>query len=217
MRSRIVLLVAAAIALAAAPAIADKAIEGSGKLETRTLDVGDFTKIDLGGAFDVEITVGGKTRVEVTIDDNLWENLEADVRKGELALDWKKNCRPDEGCRVSIVTPSLAEFSLHGAGDVVIHDITGPSFGLKLRGAGNVSLSGKVDDLEIMITGAGNCDADRLQATDAKVVISGVGDCDLHAVGSLDAAVSGVGSVTYRGDPEVRRAAVSGMGKVSPR
>jgi hypothetical protein len=217
MHIRSAILAAAAVALAAAAAPAAQPIEGSGNLETRVLDLGAFTQVDLGGAFDVEISIGEKTLVEVTIDDNLWENLDTGVRGGELSLDWDKNCTTSEHCRVTIVTPALEQFSLHGAGNVDISDLFVPKFKLLLRGAGDVTVAGRVDRFDAMITGAGNCRADGLEARDVAVVISGVGDCEVHAVGTLDATVSGVGKVTYRGDPEIKRAAVSGMGSIDPR
>jgi hypothetical protein len=221
MRSRQFALTAAAVFLAAAcagPALARQAIEGSGELETRTLDVAAFTKIDLGGAFDVEIGFGQNQQVEVTVDDNLWDNLVADVDGGRLELDWAKNCDPSDRCAIRItMSAPLEEFTLHGAGDVEVEGLAGKRLAFYLRGAGDVELDGTVDALEIMLTGAGDCDARELEAKDVKVSLSGVGNCKVYASESLDAKVSGVGNVTYWGDPERKSTKVSGLGNIDGR
>ena len=202
-----------AIALTA-PVQAGDLLEGSGKLETRTLDLAAFTKIDLGGAFDVEVTIGKTPKVELTIDDNLWDNLEAAVEDGTLDLDWKKNCSPSDHCTARITTAALEEFTLHGAGNVGIKGLDGKSLVFYLRGAGDVQLDGKVNDLQIFLTGAGNCDARKLQAQDVAIVLSGVGNCEAYAGRSIDVDITGVGNVTYWGSPEKKTVNVAGMGNV---
>ncbi len=202
-----------AIALTA-PAQAGDPIEGSGKLETRTLEFGTFNKIVLGGAFDVEVAIGKTPKVEVTVDDNLWDNLEALVKDGTLDLDWKKSCNPSDHCTVRITTAALEEFTLHGAGNVGITGLDGKSLIFYLRGAGDVKLDGKVQDLQIFLTGAGDCDARKLQAQDVAIVLSGVGNCEAFASASIDVQVTGVGNVTYWGSPEKKTINVAGMGNV---
>lgn len=203
-----------AVALATPVQAAGKTIEGSGKLETRTLELDAFTKIDLGGAFDVEVTIGKTRKVEISIDDNLWDNLEAHVEDGTLDLEWDKNCQPSDHCAVHITMAALEEFTLHGAGDVDVSGLDGKSLIFYLRGAGDVKLDGKVKDLEIFLTGAGNCDARKLKAEDVAIVLSGVGDCEAYASASIDVQITGVGNVTYWGSPEEKSINVAGMGNV---
>ena len=47
----------------------------------------------------------------MTIDDNLWDNLEAEVDGRTFELGWDKTCRPDRDCRVEIVIKRLDEVS----------------------------------------------------------------------------------------------------------
>ena len=202
-----------AVALAA-PVQAGEPIKGSGKLETRTLKLETFHKIDLGGAFDVTVTIGKTQKVEITIDDNLWDNLDAEVEDGTLDLEWDKSCQPSDHCTVRITMAALDEFTLHGAGNVDIGGLDGQSLVFYLRGAGDVTLDGKVKELEIFLTGAGNCDARKLQAEDVAIVLSGVGNCETYAGKSIDVQVTGVGNVTYWGSPEKKSINVAGMGNV---
>jgi hypothetical protein len=191
-----------------------KGIEGSGKMETRELDLKDFQKIDVGGAFDLHVTIGDRQKVAVTIDDNLWGNLVAEVQGNELVLDWDKSCQPDRDCKVEIVVTSLREVSIHGACDAEIEGFRGDSFCYNLSGAGDLTMDGEVDDLEIKVSGAGNADTSDLKAQNVEVSVSGAGNARVYAARSLQARVSGVGKITYYGDPQEKSTRVSGIGSI---
>ncbi len=194
-----------------------KGIRGSGDLETRELDLDTFTELELGGAFDINVTIGDEQKVEVTIDDNLWDNLVTDVRRGTLELDWDENCRPDDDCEVNIVVTELEAMTIKGAGDVAITDFRGERFEFDLYGAGDLVMDGEVDELAINISGAGDIDTRDLIAREVDVTISGAGNAEVHVTESLEGRVSGVGNLTYYGDPEHKRTRVSGIGNIRQR
>jgi hypothetical protein len=189
-------------------------IEGSGDLETRELELDEFSRIDLGGAFDLEVSFGDRQKVEVTIDDNLWDNLDADVSGGELELDWKKDCQPDRHCKIKLTVRSLEEVNIHGACDAEIEGFKGDRFAYTLSGAGDLTMDGEVDELEIQVSGAGNADTRDLKAKQVKINVSGAGNATVYASEKIRARVSGVGQVTYYGDPEEENTSVSGIGSI---
>ena len=191
-----------------------RGIEGSGELVTRELNLDEFDQIDIGGAFDLHVTFGDHQMVQVTIDDNLWDNLEATVSGGELELDWKKSCQPDRNCHIELVVRSLEQVSIHGAGDVGIENFRGDSFEYHLSGAGDLTMDGQVDDLKIRVSGAGNADTRDLKAQDVNISVSGAGNATVFADRSIKARVSGVGKVVYYGDPEEEDTRVSGIGSI---
>ena len=194
-----------------------RGIEGSGDMETRELNLGDFDRIDVGGAFALDVVQGDHYQVKVTIDDNLWDNLEAEVSGGELSFDWDKRCQPDDDCRIQIVTPSLKEVAVHGACEARIKDFHGDSFRYTLSGAGSLEMDGEVDDLEIRVSGAGEADTRDLKANNVDIVVSGAGDATVYAARSIKAKVSGVGNIDYYGNPEEKRTRVSGIGSIKAR
>lgn len=221
MRARYLLSVLAlALLLAAGQAQAfsfhkhGKGIEGSGNLETREIDLAEFDEIELGGAFDLQVRFGDRQQVKVTIDDNLWDNLIAEVHGGQLELDWDKGCQPDNDCKVEIVVPRLEEVSIHGACNAEIEGFKGDRFRYNLSGAGDLTMDGEVKDLEIKVSGAGNADTRDLKAQNVEVTVSGAGNAEVHAEQSIRARVSGVGKVTYYGDPEHKSTKVSGIGSI---
>lgn len=191
--------------------------KGSGDMETRELSLDEFRALEIGGAFEVDVRFGKKQKVAITIDDNLWEHLDARVKGHWLKIDWDRSVRPSDECRIEIVVRDLQELSVRGACDAHIHGFAGARFTYELSGAGNLEMDGKVEFLEIDISGAGDADTRDLEAQHVEVRISGAGNAEVHAERSLEARVSGVGNLTYYGDPEEKDTSVSGMGSIKSR
>jgi hypothetical protein len=204
--------------LAAMPAAAfdfgGKGVKGSGKMETRELDLADIDALDLGGAFEVDVTFGDKQRVTVTIDDNLWDLLEAEVHGGEFELGWKKSVRPADDCRAELVLRSLDELHVSGAGEIRIRGFRGGDFEFGLSGAADLEMDGEADKLKVRVSGAGDIDARDLKAKHVDITISGAGNADVYASESVEAHVSGVGDIDVWGAPERQKTKTSGLGSI---
>ncbi len=199
---------------AAAFSFGNDTIEGSGDMETRELDLKEFQKIDVGGAFDLEITLGDEQKVTMTIDDNLWDNLEAEVHGSTLEIGWDKNCQPDDDCTVVIVVRELKGMEIHGAADVEIEGYRGDSFSFDVSGAAELEMDGEVDRLDINVSGAGDIDTRELMAKSVEISVSGAGEAKVYASESFEGRVSGVGNIHYWGDPEHQKTKVSGLGNI---
>jgi hypothetical protein len=210
----VTLLLAVALAAPAQAGWGKKGIEGSGELETRELDLKDFDAIELGGAFAVEVKFGDRQKVEVTIDDNLWDNLEADVSGSTFELGWDKNCDPDDDCRVEITVRKLERLEVHGACEALVHDFDGDKFEFNVHGAAELDINGTVDVLEIHISGAAEVNARDLQAKSVKARISGAAEAEVYASESIDAHISGAGELDYWGGPDKKSTKVSGVGSI---
>ncbi|MGD9547378.1 MAG: head GIN domain-containing protein [Candidatus Krumholzibacteriia bacterium] len=191
-----------------------RGVRGSGDLETRSFDLERIDAVRIEGGFDLDIRFADRQRVDVTIDDNLWDNLVAEVEDGTLVLDWKKDCRPDGACTVALVLRDLKEIRIDGAGDVEVADFHGDSFVFDCRGAGNLDIAGEVDRLAIDIRGAGDVNARDLKAVSVDVSIAGAGDAEVHASRSLKGRITGVGNLDYWGDPDDKDTRVSGIGGI---
>jgi len=194
---------------------AKSTIEGSGNLETRELDLAEFTSINVGGDFDLEITLGDAQQVTMSIDDNLWDNLEAEVHGGTLEIGWDKSCSPEGDSKVVIVVRKLDSLNIHGAADVEISGYHGKSFEFEVSGAAELEMEGTVDDLDIQVSGAGEIDTRELKAKNVKVGVSGAGNAKVFASNSFEGRVSGVGNIDYWGDPEHEKTKVSGLGDIN--
>jgi len=218
-----ILTVSLAIALIASPAAAgkhfwnhdDNVIEGSGDMETRTFDLKDFEAIELVGAMDILVEFDGKQAVAVTLDDNLFDNLELEVHGKTLTIGWEESCSPDGDCHMKITMNKLKAVEIRGAGDIDIRDFKGDAFDYDLHGAGDLEINGKVDELNITLNGAGGVEGKDLQAKHVKARVNGVGDVEVTATKSIDARVSGVGEIDYWGKPDREKTRVGGLGEIN--
>ena len=85
---------------------------------------------------------------------------------------------------------------------------------LELSGASAVTFQGTAQQLEADLSGAGNLSAYELRVRDAVVKLSGVGGAQIYVTDNLQAKVSGVGAIRYRGEPQNIQREVSGVGSI---
>jgi hypothetical protein len=64
-------------------------VRGSGDLATQSVEVRAFTPIDVSDAFEVDVAIGERGSVEVTVDDNIARLFVVDVEGGTLRVGWR--------------------------------------------------------------------------------------------------------------------------------
>jgi len=141
--------------------------------------------------------------------------IQTDVRDGVLYLRSEKGYNSRAGMAVLITVPNLESIKAAGAGKFHISDLKNDKFTVQTTGATSLTATGETKSLEIHNSGAGKIDTDSLHAQKVKVDISGAASVDVNATEQLDASVSGVGRVSYSGNPKTVNKSVSGMGVVS--
>jgi Putative auto-transporter adhesin, head GIN domain len=193
------------------------AVQGSGVAATDVRELPPFTAVELAGANDVRIGVGGEQRVVVRGDDNLVAIVTTQVSDGTLVLDQTEPFSSSTPLSVEITVPSLERAILAGAGTMTVdgHDLE--TLALTLSGSGTIGGAGSAQELVVDLSGSGDVELDTLVAEAATVTLSGTGNVQVHATRSLDALVSGAGTIAYSGDPQDVRSAVTGTGAVSER
>src|SRR5205814_5782767 len=167
------------------------------------------------GAYDVVVKVGRSTSVDISGDDNLVKLVETTVENGTLVLTSKKNMHPLKPLKVTISTPDLKAFALKGAGDVNISGVHNDDFTVDLRGAGDLTATGRANKVDATLKGAGDMNLYGLQAQNVSADLSGAGDMKVYATKYLNAKVSGVGDLSYKGHPRRVDKSKSGVGDIS--
>lgn len=118
----------------------------------------------------------------------------------------------DSLVRVISVAPG-AKFSCRvmGNGTLSVRDVKASSVNATiLSGHGLISIFGKCDNATLKITGAGQIQADDLQAVDVSCTSTGTGTINCFATRRL--TVGGLsGKVLYRGTPEVKKRFLSAV------
>src|SRR5581483_5513876 len=205
----------AAVVIVAGCGSTTTSTKGSGKVVTVSRDVPSFTSVDLTAAATVSVTVGKRTALTISGDDNVVRLIRTDVRDGELVISSKHGYTTSHGLDIRIATPSLVGSTMRGAGSLAATGIRSKSFGVDVIGAGRLQLAGTTGSVDVNVAGVGAVELGRLLARDAHVELSGTGQIHVYATHTLDATVDGVGSISYSGDPAHVRTHVSGLGAIT--
>ncbi len=132
-------------------------VTGSGRLETRTFQYGDFTRLEVGSAFDVNVTGAGSYSISITADDNLFEYIQVNKSGDTLEIGTKGlHAFRNSTLKASVSLPDLRGLSLSGAtrGKVSGFSSSHP-LSVQASGASNVTLDDlKVGNTEFEISGA---------------------------------------------------------------
>jgi hypothetical protein len=189
---------------------------GSGTAVTEPRDVPAFDVVDLTGASNVTVRVGGTQSVVVSGDENLLDRVTTEVAGGTLAVGTKGSFRAATPLTVDVTVPSLDAVALTGSGELIVTGVDAGTFTAELGGSGTLFAAGTADRLDARLSGTGNLRLEDLVARDATAVLSGSGNLGVHATESLDASLPGVGEIVYAGNPAELRQEVTGTGVIRP-
>lgn len=215
-----------------------KRVSGNGAIQSEEHTVSNFKNVLVSGGMDVFIAQGDVKPVKIETDDNLLQYVEVIQQGDDLVIREKKgfNLDPSNKIKVYVTAPVYRNIHLSGAGNILsegkimnsddmeIHvsgagdvkmELKAPAVKVNLSGAGSITLKGDTKDVDVSLSGAGSAHCFDLLAENTKVKVSGVGDADVYASVSIDAHVSGVGSVKYKGGASNVSQHVSGVGSVS--
>lgn len=198
MPKRIILASACSLVLTAlglAAAACGGSIVGSGELVTETYAFTNYTRIEASQVFDVEISRGDAFSLEVTVDDNLVDQLrvEQDGDTVRIGLDSGINLGVTTR-RAVVVLPELEAFKLSGASSGRVRGFDSKTdLAVVLSGAssldlGDVAFGGASLDISgaSKVTGQLLASDVRFVASGAsQIVVGGIGDnADLEASGA---------------------------------
>lgn len=237
------MLMVAALPLAACGSVAMGSDSGdtvspSGSGSTRSFAVADFTAVELAGADDVDVKVGGGFSVRAEGPADQLDKLEIRKDGSTLSVGRKREGRwsmsSGKGVKVYVTMPAIGAASLAGSGNLMVDKVNGGDFKGSLAGSGDMKLAqlnsssanfsiagsggigaaGTVERLKVSIAGSGDVDAAGLKASDASILIAGSGDVAAEVNGPAKISLMGSGDVTLGGKPQCK---TSKMGSGSVR
>jgi hypothetical protein len=206
---------------------------------TEKRELPPFHSVDFRGVGRLILEAGDVPSVEVTAEQSLLSRIRTEVSDGVLIITirwwfgllfraWdlrslEVRLRLKELRRLSMSGAGTVESNgrlsceeldlrLSGAGRMSL-ELQSRRVRVLLSGAGSVELSGQAEELELQLSGAGSIQAERLASKRARVRSSGAGQCRLQVAETLEATLSGVSSVLYRGSPRVE-SRISGVGRL---
>jgi len=207
-------------------------------MKTEEFNFSDFTRVAVGGAFEVEVVHSNSYSVSVTADDSLFKNLKV-TREGETLkvghskhIGWRvRTSRP----KAKITMPALNELKLSGAskGTVsgfnsledfklnlsgassVTGDITAGNAEIDCSGASRVELTGSAENAVIEASGASRMELAGFSVHDAAIKLSGASRSTVKLDGTLNAKLSVASKLRWIGNPIVGDIKTSGASTLS--
>lgn len=196
-------------------------VVGSGNLVTEDYDFSDFTGVDVGSGFEVEITQSSSYSINITADDNMFDYIEV-FKTGEtltIRLKWGHSYESAEaGDRLTIIAmPELYELEFSGGTQGNVEGFTSShDFVLSLSGGSTISLEGAANDLTISGSGGSHLYLSDFPVNDATVNLSGGSSATVNLDGRLDGDLSGGSHLKYVGNPTTVDVNTSGGSTVGP-
>lgn len=209
-------------------------LSSKGQETSQQLPFKNFSEIEIGSSFQVQITRGDSYVVEIMGSNDQFEGLEfsQEGKKLRIDLDKKRKGLP-KAPRIRITMPALESLDLSGTIKAEIKgfnnesmqiDISGTAsckldaqinnLKIDMSGAGNVELLGSGDLMVLNLSGAANIKAGEYQVKKLMLNMSGAGAAEVFVSEQLDLEVSGVGSVRYGGNPTTITKKISGMASI---
>ena len=215
-----------------------KRVRGDGNIQAKEVTVSSFNELHVSGSVSVYILQGDLKPVKIEADENLLPYIEVKQDGDELTIKNKDDFDLISGgdMKIYITAPSFHSIELSGAGDILTEnpitnpdpleldlsgagdikmDISAPKLTAQISGVGSIYLKGVAVDADFDVSGAGSAHCYGLTADNVSATISGVGSAEVHADKKLEADVSGVGSIHYKGNATDIDQHVSGAGSVS--
>lgn len=173
---------------------------------TRTFELADFDRLDIGGVFELDVTVGGDYSVTLSGPADEIERVTAEVADGGLVLARRDSHRiirlgKNQSVSARIVMPSLRAMDISGVVSGAVRDLKSEELSVAISGVGNVNLNGTCGSLRAAVSGVGDLEARDLQCRKVKVTVSGVGSADVYASEEISATISGMGAIDVYGSP----------------
>jgi hypothetical protein len=193
-------------------------VRGSGNVVSEAREVSGFSAVTLAGVGQLVIDQSGSESLTITADDNLLPYIETSVRGNTLLISIRNNTTFNDVSALTyhLTVDDLSKLQLDGGGDITVTDLQAEDWSLEVNGAGRITVSGEVNRQNVEINGAGSYEAAELKSREATIENSGAGGAVVQVSDLLDVTISGIGSVEYIGDPEVRED-ISGLGTVRRR
>jgi hypothetical protein len=197
-------------------------------------ETGEFSAINAGSIFKIELVQGENNFVEVHTEEKFLENIHVDVKNGVLHLDFKGTVR-NAKASVTVVAPVINSIKLSGAASLTSEttfetpsmeiDLSGassakvmvmtPSLDTKVSGAANLRISGEAETHTARISGAAQLRAAELLTQTTNVNASGASYAKVNVLEYLEANASGSSKVAYENEPAAKKLSRSGAGSVS--
>lgn len=184
MNKHITYLAVAAIAVSSVPFLSScRIVKVKKNVETitRRLDLKDFNKIEMNGAYDLEYTQGPYS-VTLIIPKEVEDNISVGVTDSLLKVEDTRAKFTTRTRKITarISAPVLSLLRTSGAVNVDIKNIDVTNLYVESNGAGDIDITdSRINNCTITINGAGKLDSEKIQGETLTINVNGAGKVDV--------------------------------------
>ncbi len=177
-------------------------VTGSGNVQTQQIEVSNFTKLDVGSGFTVQVTQANTYSVSITADDNVFPYIQASRTGDTLIIRIKPlTAVTTTALKANITMPDIAEAQVtSGATSTVNGFNLAHDFKADLSGGSRLTMTGQAVNMEAIGSGGSNLQLRDFQVNNAKVDLSGGSQAIINLSGILDAELNGGSRLMYVGN-----------------
>jgi len=206
---------------------------------TKEFDFRNFTSIEVGYAFEVNVTRADTHSVTITLNENVFEYLDISQSGKTLIIRMKSYYIYQRVTRqASITLPALRSlelsgasrgevagfettddmgFDVSGASNLSLVDLKAGNTSFDVSGASTVELEGKGTNVRLEVSGASTARLERFPIEIANTHVSGASNATIEVSDRLDIDVSGASRLYYNGSAVLGSIEVSGASTLSRR
>ncbi len=219
----LILLLIAGITLGGFSSCRFNCVHGSGNVKSEDRKGGDFSRINISGAFKVVIKQDSSMSVKITADDNLLKYIKTEVSDGKLRIYTKRNICKSKEMLVNIGIRNLEELKASGAVEVegdgkiitsdlhlrlagvtkITMDLNAANVTTHGSGVTELNLRGQATSHDIETSGSGKVHAFDFVVSKCDIQTSGMGHSEVNVLNTLNVHSSGASEVRYKGNPSV--------------
>lgn len=232
-----ILLVITTLALFSACSKLDEGIgiTGQGPMLEETHQTDAFKNIEVDVDADVFLTQDNAQPLLISGQSNILSNLDINVVEMTLRINYIENVNTHERLQIFINLPNLENLStargahirslnsfstdkmliqVYGSGKISMNIDEAEEISTSVAGSGHITLSGKSDELKVVINGPGYVATSGLITKHGNVSITGSGKCEVNSADELTVNINGNGKVLYAGNPTTLISHLSGNGEI---
>lgn len=187
--------------------------------EVRTVEGLEFSKVQLMGANELEITQGATAILKIRGDEDELEPLPFYVYGDTLRLGMTRKGRSVSDMKYKLTTPGLEALRLEGSGEAYVRPLAVGDLLLSLEGSGSIRMFDvQALAMEVRVIGSGDLQAVNVMARDTRLSVKGSGAIVFGSLQSdvVRAHMAGSGDIVVQdgGQAESVEARVLGSGDV---
>ncbi len=185
-------------------------LAGCGPVRTQTYNFTDFTRVEVGYAFHVEVVQSDSYSVSITANEDIFNNIQVSQEGETLKIHLTQSAT--FGTRKAEITmPDLRAINLSRAAKGTIKGFSSSGdFTLDLSGASSLDGDLTAGDVDFHVAGASHVKLADFSVRNADVTLRGASSGTVNLSGKLDADLSGASHLEYVGEPTLGTINTSG-------